>query len=583
MDLSAIFRKKYGSFRRFFLLLVKARLPFLWIALDLALSFGIINIGVNATEYSAKLYAGEVDFVSVVLPFLLVTLVSLLLGSISGLVTQVCSAFMSRNLRRMVWRKAVRLPLSFYEANTPKEMISRITNDATAITTLVMQVFLPIITGAYQAWVVLKKISTYDAALMWSLVAVLPINVLINFVMGRLNFGLSDLSNRRTAELTAALSEKTGNMMLVKTMGTEEKEMAAGVARMEASYKAGVLSNWVGQLAGPIHTIAGVLQTIVIIMVGRGFYSSGAISLPEWIAYYGFAAQLTNLFSAYLGYWTSFKSTQGATDRVSQIMDAPSEDARSGETVDQLHGDIRLEKVDFSYGETPLFQGLDLTIPAGRITAIVGPSGSGKSTLLNLIDRLYPLQGGTISIGGKNTADYSLASYRAALGYVTQECVMYAGTLRDNLTQGVDREPTEEELDEACTAAGIMEYVQSLPEKYDSLVGEGGASLSGGQRQRLTVASALLERPDYLLLDEATAAMDIDGKDRVWTSIRALMARKTVVFVAHDGQTVRNADYIIVLRDGKVEAAGARDVMLSSNAYCQEMLAKTKKSGEEEQ
>ncbi len=581
MDLSAIFRKKYGSFRRFFLMLVKARLPFLWIALDLAFSFGLIKIGVSATEYSARLYAGEVDFAAVVLPFLLVTVVNLVLSSLSGLVTSVCSAFMNRNLRRMVWRKAVRLPLGFYEANTPKEMISRITTDTASITQLVMQVFLPIITGAYSAWVLLTRISTYDRALMWSLLVVLPLNVLITFVLGRLNFGVSDLTNRRTAELTAALAERTNNMMLIKTMGTEEKEMDAGVARMEASYRAGVLNTWVRNLSQPIQAIAGVLKTIVIVMVGRSFYASGAISLPEWIAYYGFAGQLTNLLGAYLGYWASFKSAQGATDRVSQIMDAPSEDAGTGETATELAGDIRLEGVAFGYGDSLLFDGLDMTIPAGQITAIVGPSGSGKSTLLNLIDRLYPLRGGTVSIGGRDTAAYSLSSYRKALGYVTQECVMYAGTLRDNLLQGVGREVSDEELDAACAAAGILEYVRSLPDKYGAPVGEGGASLSGGQRQRLTVARALLKRPDYLLLDEATAAMDIDGKDKVWTSIRQTMAGKTVVFVAHDGQTVRNADHIIVLRDGKVEAAGARDRMLTANAFCKEMLDKTKGREEE--
>lgn len=479
---------------------------------------------------------------------------------------------MNRNLRRMVWRKAVRLPLSFYEANEPKELISRITTDTASISTLVMQVFLPIITGAYSSWVILQKISTYDSALMWSLLAILPVNVLINFILGRLNFGRSDLVNRRTAELTGAIAERTNNMMLIKTMGTEEKELAAGTARMEASYKASVMSSWIGELAFPVHAIAGVLQVVVIIMVGRSFYSSGSISLPEWIAYFGFASQLTNLFSSYLGYWTTFKSAQGATDRVSQIMDAPDEAANVGEAVTELNGDIRLEQVDFSYGEAPLFEGLDLTIPAGRITAIVGPSGSGKSTILNLIDRLYPIRGGSISIGEQDTAGYSLASYRSALGYVTQECVMYAGTLRDNLTQSLDRQPTDQELDEACAAAGILEYIQSLPEGYDARVGESGASLSGGQRQRLTVARALLKRPDYLMLDEATAAMDIEGKDQVWSSIRRMMAGKTVVFVAHDAQTIRNADHLIVLRDGKVEAAGEREAILAANDYCKEMM-----------
>lgn len=572
MDLTAIFRKNYGSFHRFFSMLAKAHLPYLWLAAYIASSFVITNIGVSTTEYSAQLFAGNVGLWTVVLPYLFYRLLSLVTGSITGILSALCSARIDRNLRRMVWRKAVHLPLSFYEINEPKELISRVTTDTTVISQLVMQVFIAMITSAYSTVVILRRIADYDGALMWSLLVVLPVNVLINFILGRMKFGIQDLVNKRKAQLTGVIAERTNHMMLVKTMGTQEKEQATGTARMEASYRASVMNAWVIQLAWPVNAIAGALQVIVIIMVGRGYYASGALSLAEWIAYYGFATQLTNTLSAYLGYWTSFKAAQGATDRVSQIMDMPGEEIETGETVADLSGEIRLEKVTFSYGEIPFFQNLDLTIPAGRITAIVGPSGSGKSTILNLIDRLYRVQSGTITIGGRDTAAYSLASYRKAMGYVTQECVLYSGTIRENLLHGLDRQLDDSELDQACAAAGILEYVRSQPQGYDTLVSESGASLSGGQRQRFSVARALLKRPDCLLLDEATAAMDVDGKDQVWTSIREVMARKTVVFVAHDAQTLQNADYLIVLRDGKVEAAGARDQILETNPYCKEMM-----------
>ena len=577
MEAKPIKQKKYGSIRRFFQMLVKAPLPILWILLYIGVSFALTHVGVSATEYTAELYSGNVDFVSVVVPFILVSLVSLAIGSVSGLVNGVCTAFINRNLRRMVWRKAVRLPLSFYEANEPKELISRVTTDTTVISQLTMQVFVPIITTAYATFVLLRKIGTYDTALMLSLLAVLPVNVLINFILGRLKFGVSDEVNKKNAELTAGVAERTNNMLLIKTMGTEEKECGAGSKLMEASYKAGRKSVFISQLSLPVNTIAGALQIVIIVLVGRGFYSKGSITLPEWIAYYGFATQLTNTLTSYLGYWTSFKAAQGATDRVANIIDTPDEKTHEGETAERLSGDIRFENVTFSYGEAPLFEGLDLTVPEGRITALVGPSGSGKSTILNLVDRLYPIRGGRILFGGHDTAEYSLDSYRKSLTYVTQECVMYAGTLRDNLTQGVEREVTDAEIDAACEAAGIIEYVNSLENRYETAVGEGGASLSGGQRQRFTVARALLKKPDFLILDEATAAMDIEGKDRVWNSIREVMRGKTVVFVAHDAQTIKNADHIIVLKDGKVDVSGDRDEILATSDYCIEMMEQTSK------
>ena len=578
MDSSAIFRKKYGSFRRFFLMLGKARLPYLWIAAYLAASVVIANVGVSSTEYSAALFAGNVGLTAVVLPYLFYQLLSLVLGSVSGLLANLCEARMDRNLRRMVWCKTVRLPLRFYETNNPKELLSRITTDISSISGLVMRVFLAVLTTAYSSFVILRKISSYDGALMWSLVAILPVNILISFIMGRLKFGVQDLINRRNAQLTAAIAERTNNLMLIKSMGAEEKEAAVGEGHMRASYRAAGMNIWITGLSLPISAIATALQTVVIILVGRGFYASGALELTQWIAYYGFAVQLTNILGAYCGYWTTFKQVQGSVDRVTEIMDERSEDLDTGEVMGSPAGGIRFEKVDFSFGGTPLFQGLDLDIPAGRITAVVGPSGSGKTTLLNLIDRLYPLAGGRILVGGRDAADYSLASFRRALGYVTQESVMYAGTIRSNLLHGLDRTPSEEELDEACAAVGILDYVRRQPLGYDAPVGESGASLSGGQRQRFSVARALLKRPDCLLLDEATAAMDIDGKAGVWASIRTAMAGRTVVYVAHDAQTIANADYVVVLRDGRVEAAGEREHILSTNLYCRDMM----ENGEEE-
>lgn len=576
METNAIFRKNYGSFRRFFSMLGKADLPYLWIIGYLAASAVIANVGVSATEYSAALFAGNVGLTAVVLPYLFYQILSLILGSVTGLINNLCVARMDRNLRRMVWRKTVSLPLRFYENNNPKELLSRITTDISSISSLVMKVFLPIFTTAYASFVILRKVSSYDGALMWSLVAALPVNILISFILGRLQFGVQDLINRRNAELTASVAERTNNLMLIKSMGTEAKEAGAGEERMKASYRAAGMNIWITGLALPVHAIAGVLQTIVIILVGRGYYASGALSLTEWIAYYGFAVQLTSILSGYCGYWTSFKRAQGAVDRVSQIMAERSEDLGAGDAMGYPAGGIHFEKVDFSFGSKPLFQGLDLDIPAGRITAVVGPSGSGKTTLLNLIDRLYPLDGGSVQIGGKDTAEYSLSSFRRALGYVTQESVMYAGTIRDNLLHGLDRVPPDEELDEACAAVGILDYVRRQPMGYDAPVGESGASLSGGQRQRFSVARALLKKPDCLLLDEATAAMDIGGKAGVWASIRQVMAGKTVVYVAHDAQTIRNADYLIVLRDGKVQSAGEREDVLASDPYCREMMENRK-------
>ena len=479
METNAIFRKNYGSFRRFFSMLGKADLPYLWIIGYLAASAVIANVGVSTTEYSAALFAGNVGLTAVVLPYLFYQILSLVLGSVSGLINNLCEARMDRNLRRMVWRKTVSLPLRFYENNNPKELLSRITTDISSISNLVMKVFLPIFTTAYASFVILQKVSSYDGALMWSLVAALPVNILISFILGRLQFGVQDLINRRNAQLTATVAERTNNLMLIKSMGTEEKEAGVGGERMKASYRAAGMNIWITGMAVPIRAIASVLQTIVIILVGRGYYASGALSLTEWIAYYGFAIQLTNILSAYCGYWTSFKSAQGAVDRVSEIMAEPSENLNAGSTMESPTGGIHFEKVDFSFGNEPLFKGLDLDIPAGRITAVVGPSGSGKTTLLRRIAAVM-LPRGDIRAG------YMPQSYT--------ETVDQSLTPVEFLTGGSGEKAV---LTRAKTCLGSMKYT---PEECSHSI----SGLSGGQKAKLFLLKMILDSNNVLILDEPT-------------------------------------------------------------------------------
>ncbi len=514
-----VFGKDRGSMGRFFRMLQKARLPYLWILAYIAIAALLTNVGISVTEYTAELFAGNVNFGTVVLPFLAFTLLSQLISSVSKIMSNLCVARIDRNIRKMIWSKTVRLPLRYYEKNKPKEMISRITTDITAISQLIMQVFVAILTSAYTLVITLGKIGSYDQKLMIALIAVLPLNLVIAFVMGKMKFGVLDLVNQKNAELTQTIAEKTNNLLLIKSYGKEEKELQTGQEKMKGFYKSSILNAWLG-FATPMYALVGAMQFIVIVMVGRSFYSSGALTLTQWIAYYGFAVNIVNQLSAYCVYWTTFKGSQGATRRVAQIMEEMEEDIENGEHVEHLCGDIELREVDFSYEDKLLFDKLNLKIPAGRVTALIGPSGSGKTTLLNLVERMYPVSGGKILFGGEDTARYSLKSFRSEISYVTQESTLFAGTIRDNILFGIKREVTDEELEKACTDAEIMDFIREQPEGFLADVGEQGEKLSGGQKQRIAFARALLKQSDYLFMDEATAAMDIRGKDQVWKSVK---------------------------------------------------------------
>ena len=566
-----VFGKDRGSMGRFFRMLQKARLPYLWILAYIAITALLTNVGISVTEYTAELFAGNVNFGTVVLPFLTFTLLSQLISSVSKIMSNLCVARIDRNIRKMIWSKTVRLPLRYYEKNKPKEMISRITTDITAISQLIMQVFVAILTSAYTLVITLGKIGSYDQKLMIALIAVLPLNLVIAFVMGKMKFGVLDLVNQKNAELTQTIAEKTNNLLLIKSYGKEEKELQTGQEKMKGFYKSSILNAWLG-FATPMYALVGAMQFIVIVMVGRSFYSSGALTLTQWIAYYGFAVNIVNQLSAYCVYWTTFKGSQGATRRVAQIMEEMEEDIENGEHVEHLCGYIELREVDFSYEDKLLFDKLNLKIPAGRVTALIGPSGSGKTTLLNLVERMYPVSGGKILFGGEDTARYSLKSFRSEISYVTQESTLFAGTIRDNILFGIKREVTDEELEKVCTDAEIMDFIREQPEGFLADVGEQGEKLSGGQKQRIAFARALLKQSDYLFMDEATAAMDIRGKDQVWKSVKRHMEGKTVLMVAHDRQTVQKADYIIVMHNGKIICQGEPAEVYAENTYYRELI-----------
>lgn len=566
-DIDEIFVKDKGIWLRFFKMLIKAKLPWVWIAAYIILSLVLTNVGVSVTEYTSEMIAGNLSFTGIILPFIGYTVINLLIAAVDTAISYVCEARIDRNLRRMVWGKIVRLPMSYYGKHEPREMITRITSDTSGISTLIIQVIIPMFTGLYTLFVVFRKVGTYDTMLMLSLLAVVPFVLAVAFMMGKLKFGTNDAVNTKYAAVAQEVSEKVNNVQLIKSFATEEKETKSGLAKMKDYYRASIRADWVTQLSSPIYTIVGVLQIIVIILIGRSFYSDGSITLAEWVAYFAFAQQIANQLQAYASYWASFKAYQGATRRVTYIMDEINETLGTDRPADGMCGGFRFENVSFGYGEGYVIKNLSLTVPENRKTAFVGLSGGGKTTLLNLLERFYEPQEGKITVGGDDISSFNMKSYRENIAYITQESTMFSGSIRDNILYGVKREVSQEELEEACRTANAYDFIMNFPEGFDTDVGEAGGKLSGGQKQRIAIARAILRNPRYMFLDEATGAMDAKAKDEVWKGLENLMVGKTVIMVAHDFQTASHADYIVVVGNGEIVDEGSPYELYERNEF----------------
>ncbi len=566
-----IFVRDKHIWSRFFKMLWKARLPYLWIAIYIILTVVMVNMSLDVTEYTSQMFAGNLSLAGVIIPWLLYTLFNIVIAGVATMLDYLCMARVDRNLRRMVWDKVTRLPMGYFNHNQPKELLTRITSDTSTISTLLVQVVLPFFTGFYTLIATFRKVGGYDDMLMWSLLLVVPFVLVVAFIMGKLRFGINDEVNRKNAELAQEVSEKVTNIPLIKAFANEDKEYENGMQRMRQTYRSNLRNSWIVNLSSPVHTIVGTLQLILIVLVGRSFYSSGAITLAQWIAYLAFAQQIANTLQGYAGYWDSFKASQGATRRVTYIMDEKNEEQGPDRSADDMAGDVAFEKVSFGYEEENIISNLSLTIPEGKITALIGPSGSGKTTLLNLLERFYTPREGCITIGGEDIASYNLKSFRENIAYVTQESALLGGSIRENILYGISRTVSQEELETAARSANAYDFIMAFPEGFDAPVGENGDKLSGGQKQRIAIARALLKQPKLLLLDEATAAMDISAKEEIWQGLRTLMAGKTTLMVAHDYQTVRNADVVVVMENGRIQDVGTKEELEERNSFYRQL------------
>lgn len=327
----------------------------------------------------------------------------------------------------------------------------------------------------------------------------------------------------------------------------------------------------INAILNPIISI--VVMGIIMSIVAYGGYrvSQGTLSAGTLIAFILYLFQVITPVVAFGTFFTSLQKVKGATERIMGILEEPIEELTSGEPVTQVNQNLEFESVNFSYSkETPLLEDISFLVKPNETIAFVGPSGSGKSTLFSLIESFYEPKSGKIKYGNVDINNFSLEEWRRKIGYVQQDSMMLSGSIRDNLTFGLDRKITDTELDNVMKLACGMEIIEKLPAKYDSLVGERGSLLSGGERQRIAIARAFLRNPDILLLDEATASLDSHSEKVVQEGLENLMKNRMTLIIAHRLSTVVKADKIVFLDHGKITGIGTHEELLETHKLYRE-------------
>ncbi len=474
----------------------------------------------------------------------------------------------SADIRRAVFSHLLHLHPGFFEANQPTELQSRITTDTTLLQTVIGSSVSIALRNALMFVGGLILLFVTNAKLSLLVIASVPFVVAPVILFGRSVRRLSRSSQDRLADVGSYAGEALRQIKIVQAFNHQDLDDRAFGERVELAFQVAIR-----RIRQRSYLVAVVMLLVLcaiatMLWVGGQDVLAGNISPGELAAFIFYAFIVAGSVGAISEVYSDLQRAAGATERLLELL------AAENALPEPEHPEtpaapltLAVEDVDFAYptrSDQPVLSAVSFTVAPGEMVAIVGPSGAGKSTLLDLLQRFYDPTGGRITLGGADLRMLTLEALRQRLGFVPQDPVLFAGTLRDNLLYGAPG-ADDAALRRALQLAHASDFVAALPAGLETEIGEGGVGLSGGQRQRLAIARALLVDPEILLLDEATSALDASSEEHIRESLKEMQGSRTVVVIAHRLSTVRQADRILVLDQGRLVASGTHDTLVAEN------------------
>jgi len=474
------------------------------------------------------------------------------------------------NVRHRLWKKMIVLPISYFDETQTGDNVSRVTNDTVILKALITEHITNFLTGIISIIGSFILLLVLDWRMTLVTFSIIPVIALIFIPIGKQMSKLSKATQDETAKFTSLISQVFSEIRLVKVSNAETTEIANGNKGINNLLSFGIKKGKLHSFIGPIVSFVMMLILVVIIGYGGVRVSSGAITAGSLVAYILYLFQIIFPVTQITHFFTELQKTKGATERMISILELEEEDYQTGKFEVDMKLPIKINKLHFAYKEEEMLTNLHFVIPPGKVTAIVGPSGSGKTTLFSLIERFYLPKNGDITIGDNQINSFNLESWRKQIGYVAQESPLIVGTIRDNICYGIKREVSDKELAYVSGMAYVDQFVNDLPEGFNTEVGERGIKLSGGQRQRIGIARALLRDPKLLMLDEATSNLDSRSELVVQNALSNLMKGRTTLIIAHRLSTVIDADQIVFLDKGKITGIGAHEELYSNHLMYRE-------------
>jgi ABC-type multidrug transport system fused ATPase/permease subunit len=523
------------------------------------------DYGIGRHALGVALFAG--------LSTLLIAIVAAIATYIDNYYTTSVGQWVANDLRIRIYGHLHRLSLRFHDRAKTGALMSTITSDVSTVQSFASSSTLGIVVDLLTIVFMLGLMFSLDWDFTLIAVGVTPF--LLLFVM-RFKKAVKEVTRtvrRRQSEVVAIVQEGLGSVRVVKAFGRQDLEVAHMEAASHATIEAALKARQVKSLLSPVVSVVVALCTGIVLWKGTSLIVAGTMTAGALTVY---LAYLTKFFKPVkdLASMTSvIAQTTVALERIQKIL---SSDDIIPERDDATHpgrvrGAITFDHVAFGYGEeTEVLHDVCFTIEPGQVVGVVGPTGSGKSTVLSLIPRFYDPTAGRVLIDGADVTTYDLAALRAQVGFVLQETVLFRGTIRENIAYGRPG-ASEREIIAAAKLANAEEFISRMPQGYDSLVGERGDTLSGGQRQRIGIARAVIRDSPIMIFDEPTAALDTESERLVIEGLERLMKGRTVIMIAHRLSTIRDADKIIVLKDGVVAEEGTNDELIARGGVYAEL------------
>lgn len=476
-------------------------------------------------------------------------------------------------LREKLWKKLLVLPVSYYDEHETGDSVSRMTNDTAIIKNLITEHLTGFITGIISVLGAIIVLFYLDWPLTLVMFSVIPLSLLVLLPIGKKMADISRGLQGETAAFSANLTRVLSEIRLVKSSNAEEVEWRKGKEGIHNLYKYGLKEGVIQAILSPL--VSSIIIVVLVLIIGFGGIrvTSGAMTTGELVAFFIYLFQIIMPIMQIVVFFTQFQKTIGATEKILSILQLEEEHLHEGKEASLKGQDLQFHDVTFSYHEKEtVLNNVSFKAESGKVTAIIGPSGSGKTTMFSLIERFYHPTSGQILLGNERISIYSLASWRQKIGYVSQDSPIYAGTIFDNITYGLNKQMTMEEVEEAAKMAFAHSFISELPEGYETEVGERGIKLSGGQKQRIAIARAILRQPELLLLDEATSNLDSQSEMFVQQALKELMKGRTTLVIAHRLSTVIDADQIIFLEKGRVTGIGNHQQLFESHRLYREFV-----------